>query len=383
MHIIKIITGIRRCGKSTLLEIYRDKLAGYDVKPAQIQFINMEDPKNRHLLNWEDLYDKIDSSLLPDKMNYIFIDEIQNVAEFEKAVDGLFIKKNVDLYITGSNAYFLSSEIATILSGRYVEIKMLPLSFAEYASAFPDQPRTDLLFEQYLNNGSFPQTVELYKNNSASAAHEYLRGIYSTVLYKDIAQRLNADNNKLGVVANFMFDNISKITSPKKITDTIASDGYKMSRNTVEGYLKSLSESFILYQVGRYEVKGKKLLQTLGKYYVVDSGLRNIMLGVDALTDYGHLLENIICLELLRRNDNVWIGKVGDKEVDFVVRSKSGAIEYFQVTASMLDENTKSRELASLQNIQDNNAKFILTMDVGERNYDGIRQVNLIDWLLN
>ena len=381
IKIIKVITGVRRAGKSTLLDMYREELIDGGVDKRCTQRINLEDARNEALLDWQELHKHITSRLIPNKKNYIFIDEIQNIPGFEQAVDSLFIREDVDLYITGSNAYFLSSEIATILTGRYVEIKVYPLSFAEYVSAFPEQPRMDVLFENYKTYGALPQTVEIYKTSGESAVRTYLQGVFSTLIHTDIVARLGVEEFKLDKVVRFMFDNIGNITSPQKISNTIKSDGYEISRNTVEAYLNALSEGFVLYRVDRFDIRGKEVLKTLDKYYLIDLGLRNLLIYKE-IDDAGHILENIVYFELLRRYESVWIGKNEDKEVDFVVKTASNSIEYYQVAETMRGNDTRQRELRAYENIIDNYPKYILTSDPGSTSYDGIRQVNVIDWLL-
>ena len=313
----------------------------------------------------------------------MFLDEVQTVPDFEKLVDGLFVEPNIDLYVTGSNAYFLSSELSTVLSGRYIEIKMLPLSLAEYATAFPDQTDRQRLYSDYVNFGSFPYVPTLLKEGE-SAVDTYLQGIYETVLYKDIIARLNTeDETKMLNLVKFTMDNIGNTTSPRKIADTMTSNGDKISHPTVDSYLNALTKSFLLYQVDRYDVKGKKLLQRYSKYYLVDIGLRQMILGRTMSGDRGHILENIIFLELLRRNRHVWIGKNNDTEIDFVVQTNSGDTEYYQVAETMLGQETREREIRPLKNIKDHFPKLILTMDAGEYSDSGIRQLNAIDWLLD
>ena len=381
--VIKIATGVRRCGKSTLFAIFKDELKQSGVKDSQIISINFESP--RYMLeniNWRDLWQDITERLKSEKHAYVFLDEIQTVPDFEKLVDGLYVEPNIDLYITGSNAYFLSSELSTVLSGRYIEIKMLPLSFAEYASAFPDQTDRQRLYSDYVNYGSFPYVPTLLEEGE-SAVDTYLQGIYETVLYKDIIARLNTeDETKMLNLVKFTMDNIGNTTSPRKIADTMTSNGDKISHPTVDSYLTALTKSFLLYQADRYDVKGKKLLQRYSKYYLVDIGLRQMMLGRTMSSDRGHILENIVYLELLRRNRHVWIGKNNDTEIDFVVQTNSGETEYYQVAETMLGNETRARETRPLKNIKDHFPKFILTMDAGEYTDGGIRQVNAIDWLL-
>jgi uncharacterized protein len=381
--VIKIATGVRRCGKSTLFTLFQDELKQSGVKDSEIININFESP--RYLLEnikWRDLWQDITERLKNVDKGYVFLDEIQAVPEFEKLVDGLYVEPNIDLYITGSNAYFLSSELSTVLSGRYIEIKMLPLSFVEYASAFPDQYDKQKLYSDYVNYGSFPYVPAILKEGE-TAVDTYLQGIYETVLYKDIIARLNTeDETKMLNLVKFTMDNIGNITSPRKIADTMTSNGNKISHPTVDSYLTALTKSFLLYQADRYDVKGKKLLQRYSKYYLVDIGLRQMILGRTLSGDRGHILENIIYLELLRRNRHVWIGKNNDTEIDFVVQTNRGDTEYYQVVETMLGEETRTRETRPLKIIKDNFPKYILTMDAGEYTDSGIRQINAIDWLL-
>ena len=382
--VIKIATGVRRCGKSTLFALFQEELKQSGVKGSEIISINFESP--RYMLeniNWRDLWQDITERLKNVKKAYVFLDEVQTVPDFEKLVDGLFVEPNIDLYVTGSNAYFLSSELSTVLSGRYIEIKMLPLSLAEYATAFPDQTDRQRLYSDYVNFGSFPYVPTLLKEGE-SAVDTYLQGIYETVLYKDIIARLNTeDETKMLNLVKFTMDNIGNTTSPRKIADTMTSNGDKISHPTVDSYLNALTKSFLLYQVDRYDVKGKKLLQRYSKYYLVDIGLRQMILGRTMSGDRGHILENIIFLELLRRNRHVWIGKNNDTEIDFVVQTNSGDTEYYQVAETMLGQETREREIRPLKNIKDHFPKLILTMDAGEYIDSGIRQLNAIDWLLD
>ena len=379
-HLIKILTGIRRCGKSTLFELYQDYLMKNGVGEEQIISINFEDIDFEELQNYKALYNYLKDRLIPDKMNYIFLDEIQNVTKYQKAVDSLFIKKNVDLYLTGSNAYLLSGEIATLLSGRYVEIKMLPLSFKEYVSAFSDKTDLSRKYTNYLTNSSFPYTLEI--NDDKKRIKEYLDGIYNTVVLKDIMARKKInDVFMLEAVIRFMFDNIGNLCSMKKITDTMTSDGRKISIHTVESYLSGLVDSYILYKVGRYDIKGKQYLKNGEKYYLADIGLRYYLLG-SKKADMGHILENIVYLELLRRDYEIYIGKVGNAEVDFIAINDKG-IEYYQVALTVRDDATLKRELASLNSILDHNSKYLITLDDDPpTSHNGIHQINAIDWLL-
>lgn len=378
-HLIKIITGIRRCGKSTLFEIFQNYLLENNIEENQIISINFEDVDYEELTNYKALYKYIKERLIPDKMNYIFLDEIQNVVNFQKAIDSLFIKKNVDLYLTGSNAYMLSGEISTLLSGRYVEIQMLPLSFKEYLSTYPDKTDLSRKYRTYLENSSFPYTLEL---DDRKLIRDYLSGLYNSVVLKDVVTRNKiADVSMLESIIKFMFDNIGNISSAKKISDTMTSYGRKITAPTVENYLEALVNSFILYHVGRYDVKGKQHLKTGEKYYVVDIGLRYFLLG-SKKTDWGHILENIVYLELLRRGYEIYIGKVGTLEVDFVA-IKDGNIEYYQVAHSVVNEETLARELKPLDSIKDHNPKFLITLDeVPVTSHKGIKQINALDWLI-
>lgn len=378
-QLIKVVTGIRRCGKSTLFELYQDRLRDGGVQDEQITQINFEDLAYEELLDYKALYAYISQRLLPDQMNYVFLDEIQAVDQFEKAVDSLYIKKNVDLYITGSNAYLLSGELATRLSGRYVEIKMQPLSFREYLTAQSESSDVSRRFAEYQTNSSFPGALEL---KTAKKIREYLSGIYHTIVMKDVVARLKVgDVFMLESLIKFMFDNIGNLTSTRKISDTMNSAGRSISVHTVERYLSGLVDSFILYRVPRYDVKGKQLLQTGDKYYVADVGLRYYLLGQKA-TDRGHILENIVFLELLRRGYEVFVGKVGTAEVDFIVNG-SGGTEYYQVALTVRDEQTLARELAPLDAISDHNPKYLLTLDDDPpADYNGIKQINVLDWLI-
>lgn len=379
-QLIKVISGIRRCGKSTLLELFREYLLEQGVLPEQMQSINFEMLEYEELRDYRTLYDYLKERLIPENMNYIFLDEIQNVEEFQKCVDSLYTIKNVDIYLTGSNAYMLSGEIATLLSGRYIEIQMLPLSFQEYVSSFPDPSDLSRKYRDYLINSSFPYALEL--GGDANLIREYLGGIYHTVLIKDIVthRRIN-DVSMLESVIRFMFDNIGNLCSIKKISDTLTSAGRKTTTHTIEGFISALQDSYVMYRAGRYDVKGKQYLKTGGKYYVVDIGLRYYLLGSKG-ADAGHILENVIFLELLRRGHEVYVGKVGQAEVDFIVMGKEGTA-YYQVAATVRDPDTLARELAPLDSISDHNPKYLLTLDDDPpASHNGIRQINALDWLM-
>lgn len=382
-QVIKVVTGVRRCGKSTLFELYIEYLKQTGVLDEQIVLINLEDVEYEDLLTYKALYQYVKERLCKDKYTYVFIDEVQQCKHFEKVVDSLFIKKNVDVYITGSNAYMLSSELATLLSGRYVEIQMLPLSFAEYMEfTGADRHGAMQVFNNYLKYGSFPYVAELL--NTETIVKGYIDGIYNTIIVKDVAVREGVtDITVLESIVKFLSSSIGSPISTKKISDTINSSGRKISVNTVERYLRALCESYIFYRVDRYDIKGRQLLKTLGKYYIVDTGLRYILVSSSS-ADLGHQLENIVYLELLRRGYKVNIGKLAEKEVDFVASDSEGLV-YYQVAASTLDENTLKRELEPLQKISDNYPKYLLTLDevLATANYDGIRKLNVLDWLLD
>lgn len=379
-NIIKIITGIRRCGKSTLMEIYQDYLRSIGVEEKQIIAINFEDYDFRSLRDPEKLHAYVKERMAPDKMTYVFLDEIQHVTDWQEVVDSFHIKKNLDIYITGSNAYLLSSEIATLISGRYVEIKMLPLSFKEFVTATNSEENLSKAYLQYIESSSFPYALVL--KDHPKELRDYLEGIYNTVVVKDlVARKKIPDVMMLESVARFVFDSIGSPMSTKRIADTMTSSGRKIDVRTVEKYVDALMESFIVYQAKRYNIKGKQYLKTLEKYYVVDIGLRYMLLGSRS-TDVGHILENVVYLELLRRGYDVYVGKVDDLEVDFVAMDQK-RITYYQVAASVRDENTLKRELASLQKINDHYQKVILTLDEDpEADYDGIRRINALEWLM-
>ena len=378
---IKIITGIRRCGKSTLLELFIDYLKNNGIEENQIIHLNLENP-DFNFENYKELYDYIKSRLNKDKKNYVFIDEVQNVDKFQKAVDGLYINKNIDLYITGSNAYLLSGELATLISGRYIEIKMLPLSFKEYLSAFDSNVDKQAKLLEYMRYGSLPQTVELLKT-VPDTIYSYLDGVFSTVVYKDLMMRKNISNKLLlESIIKYIFSNIGSQITSKKISDTLTSMNRPTSNHTVENYIASLLAAYLIYKVDRFEVIGKEVLASGYKYYVVDTGFREYMLGKKASQDMGHILENIVYLELLRRGYKVYTGKVDDLEIDFVAENVKG-LEYYQVALTTRDEKTLERELKSLQKTGDYYPKYILTMDNDlDADYNGIKKINVIDWLL-
>ena len=385
--IIKVIKGTHRCGKSTLLKLFQEYIKEEGILEEQIISLNFEALENEDLLDYKVLYQYIISKLCNDKTTYIFLDEIQKVKDFEKVVDSLYIKENIDIYITGSNAYMLSGELATLLSGRYIEISMLPLSFSEYCK-IREEENIDKLFYEFIQYGGFPYTASIGMNKENIDL--YIEGIYNTIIIKDIEDRqIRRDNKRkisdmflLRTIAKFLASSVGNPISIKSISDYITSTGRKISQNTVSDYIEVLTESFIFYPVERFDILGKQLMKMNQKIYIVDLGLHRYLLPRKDY-DLGFSLENMVFLELLRRGYSVNIGKLGNTEVDFVAR-KNDRIYYFQVTASMIDENTFKREITPLKNIKDNYPKTILTLDrftIG--NYEGIEVINAIDWLLD
>ena len=384
-QIIKVVSGVRRCGKSTLFAIFQEYLLTSGVVPEQIININFESIEFEDLLDYKSLYRHISERLLHDRKNYIFLDEIQHVAQYQKAVDSLFLKENCDLYLTGSNAYFMSGELATLLTGRYVELAMMPLSFKEFCEGLSEDRQALSMqekFNLYLAVGSFPFVLR-YQYGMMDA-REYMRSIYEGILLNDIVKRYNiADANMLESITKFVMHNIGNRTSPTTIANTMTSNHRKIDAKTVDRYLRGLTESLMFYEARRYNIKGKEFLTTMNKYYVADIGMRN-MLVKGKESDIGHILENIVYLELKRRGYEVYVGQLGpDGEVDFVAM-KDGRLEYYQVSETTLDENVLRRELAPLQKIKDNYPKYLLTLDTlfGEMDYEGILKINALDWLL-
>ena len=382
--VIKVVTGIRRCGKSTLFQLFIQYLKEIGIQNKQIIHINLEDA-DYSFENYKDFYDYINKKLDSKNKYYVFLDEVQNVPMFQKAVDSLYIKKNVDVYITGSNAYLLSGELATLLSGRYIEIKMLPLSFKEYLSAFSISNGKSVYeyFLDYMKYGGMPGGVSIIQNNY-NDLDKYLESIFLTVVYKDIMVKNNiSDKMLMENILKFIFDSIGSPISTKKISDTLTSKGMSTSNHTVENYITAFLESFLIYKAERFDVKGKNLLVRDYKYYVVDCGFRRYLLGKKADNDMGHILENIVYLELLRRGYKVYVGKVDDLEVDFVAENRDG-IKYYQVALSVRDEKVLERELKSLRKTGDFYPKYLITLDMDlEADYDGITKINVVDWLLD
>ncbi len=381
--VIKVVTGIRRCGKSTLLLAFRHYLYEQGVQENAVLSLNFEEKENAKFEHWEEVYDYIMDSLPNIPKRYVFLDEIQQLPNFEKLVDALYVKKNIDLYITGSNAYLLSSELSTLLSGRYIAINLHPFSFAEYVAAFPNEQNTDRLFRQYMNTSCFPEAVNL-SLTAPEMVNSYLQSLYDTVVVKDILQRNKLRKfDTLQRIINFIYDSIGSVVSPNNIADTLSKESKRpISHNTVLKYLHYFSESYLIYPVRLYNIKGKRLLASNYKYYAVDLGFRNLLQTNVPTIDLGHKLENVIYFELLRRGGEVYAGRTEKGEVDFVVMKHNGEREFYQIAYTANDEKTLNREISSLRKIKDSYPKYLLTMDFDTANIDGIRKLNVIDWLL-
>ena len=381
--LIKVVTGIRRCGKSTLLHAFKQHLVTDGVAADAICFLNFEERENAHFQLWEQVYDFIIDNLSAAAKRYVFLDEVQLIPQFEKLVDALYVKKDIDLYITGSNAYLLSSELSTMLSGRYIAINLHPFSFAEYMTAFPEVSDMGKLFRQYMNGSCFPESVTLSKV-APEQENIYLQSLYDTVVVKDIVQRQKLRKfDTLQRVLNFVFDSVGSVVSPNNIADTLRKNTREpLSHNTILKYLRYFSESYLIYPVRLFNIKGKRLLASNYKYYVVDLGLKNILHTNAPTIDLGHKVENVVYFELLRRGGTVYAGRTDNGEVDFVVQHYDGTRAYYQVAYTANDEKTLKRELSSLRNIRDSYPKYLLTLDYETSNIDGIQRVHVIDWLL-
>lgn len=386
--LIKVVSGLHRSGISTLLDLYREKLTKMGIGKRQIQFYNFELPENYLNKNWDDIYFEIKKKLQVDKPNYIFLDEVQNIPLFEKLVDGLFASKNTDVYITGSNAFLLSSELATLLSGRYIEISILPFSFYEYLTARNIETTNkylnyETLFFDYVNETSLPKGVDL-REGGYDKIYEYLEAIYTTIIEKDITQRYQINDKRAFTnIVKFVATNIGNALSPSNISKTLKQDGQNIHHSTVENYIEYLAASFVFYKVNRFDLKGKKQLATQEKYYLVDVGLLNVLAGKERTTDRGHILENIVFLELLRRGYKIWTGTSRNSEVNFVCKTPLGDIEYYQVAWQLSNENTVEREFGSLEKINDNYPKYLLTTESFTTSRSGIYHLNVFNWLLN
>ena len=384
--VIKVVSGLRRSGKSTLFQIFRKYLLKTRINPAQIQFYNFELPENFLNKSWETLYFEIKKKIIKGKPNYVFLDEIQNIQNFEKLVDGLFASRNIDVYITGSNAFLLSGELATLLSGRYIEISILPFSFSEYLQARKINTNNkylnyEALFFDYVNETSLPKGIELRKDGY-DKIYEYLEAVYTTIVKKDITQRYKIiEKRAFENITKYLASNIGNPLSPSNISKSLRADEQSIHHITVEKFISYLVESYVFYKVNRFDIKGKKQLATQEKYYIVDLGLLNILVGKEKMTDRGHILENAVYLELRRRGYKVWVGTLRNGEVDFVAKNNIGDIEYYQVAWELSSEKTKKREFA-FEKIKDNYPKFLLTTESFPQSQNGVKHINVFNWLL-
>ena len=392
VNLIKVVTGIRRAGKSTLFKQFQDELLASGIKAKNIIYLNLEELENAPLLNPYVLNDYIMKMVDKKQKNYVFLDEIQMVSEFERLVDSLFVKDFIDLYITGSNAYFLSSDLATLLTGRYIEIPVMPFSFAEFVSGYKINTFDNVfakskieIFTDYLTYGGFPEVLNLLNAGKENDIINYLSSVYGTILEKDIMKR-NKIRSKFDFenLAKFMFDSVGNIVSPNNIANAMTSAGNKINKETVDNYLSHLTDSFVFYYAQRYDIKGKKLLQTLGKFYAVDLGFLSAVFNRNSQFNAGHNLENIVFLELLRRGSRVNIGKADNTEIDFVAQTQQGTTEYIQVAWTAKEKSTFEREMRPFEKINDFNKRILLTTDVEPvTTYKGIQKMNVIDWLIN
>lgn len=386
--LIKVVTGLRRSGKSTLFELFRNKLIEEGIQENQIQLYNFELPENFFGETWDSIYFKIKSKLVEGEQNYIFLDEVQNISQFEKLVDGLYASKEIDVYVTGSNAYLLSSELATLLSGRYIEISILPFSFTEYLK-YREIDYTnkylnyEALFFDFINETSLPKGVDL-RNDGYDKIYEYLEALYNTIIEKDITQRYKInDKRAFHNVIRFVASNIGNQVSPSSISKALKADSQNVHHSTVDKFINYLVETFVFYCVHRFDIKGKRQLATQEKYYLVDLGLLNILVGRERTSDRGHLLENIVYLELLRRGYKIWTGTLRNAEVDFVAKNRSGNIEYYQVSWEMTNAETIEREYGALEKVKDNYPKFLLSTESFPQGRNGIIHKNVFEWLLD
>lgn len=385
VNLIKVITGMRRVGKSTILADFRDELLGSGVPGRRIHFVNFEERRNLRLADWTALHDEMEAALDPGGTNYIFLDEIQMLGGFERLLDSLFVKPNTDIYVTGSNAFLLSGELATLLGGRHITLNVLPYSFSEFSLARPGQS-ADALFRAYINASALPEAVNL-ASRAPGQVNQYLREVFDAVVRKDIVTRAAIrDMANFEEVTRFVFDSVGSFVSPRRIADTLNAAPRRketgISHNTVEGYLHHLTGAFVLYRADRYDIKGRNLLKTQQKFYTVDLGLKNAMSGMGSDRNLGHKLENIVYLELRRRHQgDIWVGKQDESEVDFVVQMHAGDRRYYQVAWSAAETETLERELRPLRKIRDNHPKTLLTADPDTMTLEGIRKVNVIEWL--
>jgi len=382
-NLIKVVTGVRRSGKSTIMLQFQKRL--FDENPAAtVLSINFDVPEYRFLAenSWKEVYDYVQKILKPNVKNYVFLDEVQNVVEFEKLLEGLFVNSQVDLYVTGSNAYLLSSELATLLTGRAFEINVLPFSFAEYVAFTGKKDNLQKSYTEYVQTGGFPEAIRL-SFAGIIYSDQYVHGVFQNIYQNDIQKRHKIYNKEAYLrVVNFLIDSVGSSVSATNIANVLSANGNKITNKSISSYINTLVESYIFYKANRYDIKGKQHLSTLEKYYMVDLGLRNALLGKELSTDRGHLLENVVYLELIRRNNQVWVGKIDDLEVDFVVRNPEGDTQYIQVAQTLQNPDTLARELKPFNKIADHHEKMIITMDYEKGSYNGVKQINIIDWLL-
>jgi len=382
-NLIKVVTGVRRSGKSTIMLQFQKRLL--DENPAAIVFsINFDVPEYRFLAekSWKEVYDYVEKSLKPNVKNYVFLDEVQNVAEFEKLLEGLFVNPQVDLYVTGSNAYLLSSELATLLTGRAFEINVLPFSFAEYVAFTSKKDNLQKSYSDYVQSGGFPEAIRLSQAGIVYS-NQYVQGVFQNIYQNDIQKRHKIYNEEAYLrVVNFLIDCVGSSVSATNIANVLSANGNKTTNKSISSYITTLVEAYIFYKANRYDIKGKQHLSTLEKYYMVDLGLRNALLGKELSTDRGHLLENVVYLELIRRNNQVWVGKIDNLEVDFVVRTPKGYTQYIQVAQTLQSPETLARELNPFNKIADHHEKMIISMDYENGSFNGVKQVNVIDWLM-
>ncbi len=385
--IIKVVTGLRRSGKSTLLELFKNRLLADGVLPEQTQLFSYELPENYLNKTWDSIYFEIKSKILADRPNYIFLDEIQNIESFERLVDGLHATENVDIYITGSNANLMSSDLATLLSGRYIEISILPFSFAEYLryreiDYSNKYLNFEALFFDFVNETSLPKGVDL-RTEGYDVIYEYLEALYNTIVEKDITQRHKIyDKRAFANVTKFLASHIGSQVSPSSISKALKADNQSVHHATVEKFISYLVESFVFYCVHRFDIKGKKQLATMEKYYLVDVGLLNVLVGRERTSNRGHILENIVYLELLRRGYKIWTGNLRNAEIDFTVKTRGGEIEHYQVSWEISNKETENREFEPLEKVKDNYPKFLLSTESFPQNRNGIIHKNVFEWLL-
>ena len=382
-NLIKVVTGVRRSGKSTIMLQFQEKLLAENPSAA-ILSINFDIPEYRFLAekSWKEVYDFVERMLKPNVRNYVFLDEVQNVEQFEKLLEGLFVHPQIDLYVTGSNAYLLSSELATLLTGRAFEINVLPFSFAEYVAFTGKKADFTKAYADYVASGGFPEAIKLAVAGLVYS-NQYVQSVFQNIYQNDIQKRHKIYHEEAYLrVVNFLIDSVGSSVSASNIANVLSANGNKITNKSIASYINTLVESYIFYKANRYDIKGKQHLTTQERYYMVDLGLRNALLGKSLSTEKGHLLENVVYLELIRRNNQVWVGKIDNLEVDFVVRTPEGYTQYIQVAQTVQNPETLARELNPFDKIPDHHEKMMITMDYESGTYNGIKQINAIDWLL-